>query len=355
MNSLTVVAPTQGTISEANATSTSNGVFYGVVTGVARPFREPGIEVPDPVPTPYPSGPAPANVPRFDFNPERLRVSSCSLTGSTCIDVTSGATLTNVIGPLDYGFRTYTIDVDPSSPPVVAGIVAFVPVPAPLASELTVSSFNMQRFFDTVNDPAVSDVVLTNTAFNNRLNKASLAIRNVLLMPDVIGVEEMENLTTLQAVAAKVSADAGPGTTYQAFLVEGNDVGGIDVGFLVKTQANGQPRITVNSVTQYNKTETYIDPDSNSSALLNDRPPLVLRGSVDQTGGGTYSFTVIVNHLRSLSGIDDPASAHTRVKRQKQAESLATLIHSFETVGDPNRVAPFDDNIVSVGDYNSFE
>src|SRR5258708_2900060 len=32
-----------------------------------------------------------------------------------------------------------------------------------------------------------------------------------------------------------------------------------------------------------------------------------------------------------------------------------TLIHPFETVGDPNRVAPFDDNIVSVGDYNSFE
>src|SRR5205085_7698247 len=266
VNSLTVVAPTQGTISEANATSTSNGVFYGVVTGVARPFREPGIEVGNPVPTPYPSGPAPANVPRFDLNPERLRVSSCALTGSSCIDVTSGATLTNAIGPLDYGFRTYTIDVDPSSPPVVTGIVAFVPVPAPLASELTVSSFNMERFFDTVNDPSVSDVQLTTTAFNNRLNKASLAIRNVLLMPDVIGVEEMENLSTLQAIAAKVNADAGAGTTYQAFLVEGNDVGGIDVGFLVKTQANGLPRITVNgnAAIQYNKAETYIDPDSNS-------------------------------------------------------------------------------------------
>jgi len=354
VNSLTVVAPTQGSIDEANATSTSNGVFYGVVTGVARPFREPGIQVPDPVPTPYPPGPGPANVPRFDFNPERLRVSSCSLAGSSCIDVPTGATLTNVIGPLDYGFRTYTIDVDPASPPAVTGIVGFVSVPAPLATELTVSSFNMQRFFDTVDDPSVSDVVLTTTAFNNRLNKASLAIRNVLLMPDVIGVEEMENLTALQAIANKVNADAGPGTTYQAFLVEGNDVGGIDVGFLVKTQANGQPRITVNSVTQYNKAETYIDPDSKSSALLNDRPPLVLRAGVSQPGG-TYSFTVVANHLRSLSGVDSTTSAHTRVKRQKQAESLATLIHSFETVGDPNRVAPFDDNIVSVGDYNSFE
>src|SRR5207248_6890528 len=142
---------------------------------VARPFREPGIEVGDPVPTPYPSGPAPANVPRFDFNPERLRVSSCALTGSSCIDVTTGATLTNLIGPLDYGFRTYTIDVDPSSPPIVAGVVGFVSVPAQLASELTVSSFHLQRFFDTVDDAGVSDVEFTSTSISTRLKLPSLA------------------------------------------------------------------------------------------------------------------------------------------------------------------------------------
>jgi predicted extracellular nuclease len=39
VNSLTVIAPTQGTVNEAAATSTTNGVFYGVITGVARPFR----------------------------------------------------------------------------------------------------------------------------------------------------------------------------------------------------------------------------------------------------------------------------------------------------------------------------
>jgi len=57
----------------------------------------------------------------------------------------------------------------------------------------------MERFFDTINDPATSDVALTATAFANRLNKASLAIRTVLNTPDVIGVEEMENLPTLQS------------------------------------------------------------------------------------------------------------------------------------------------------------
>src|SRR5262249_1132249 len=37
VDSLTVIAPTQGSTNEANATGSSNGVFYGVITGVARP------------------------------------------------------------------------------------------------------------------------------------------------------------------------------------------------------------------------------------------------------------------------------------------------------------------------------
>ena len=85
VDSLTVVGPTQGSIPEANATSTSNGVFYGVITGIARPFREPGIEVPDPLPPG-----SPCCVPRFDANPERLRVDSDGQLGATPLEVTTG-------------------------------------------------------------------------------------------------------------------------------------------------------------------------------------------------------------------------------------------------------------------------
>ncbi len=356
VNSLTVGAPTGGSIDEVNATSTSFGDFYGVITGVARPFREPGIETPYPVPTPYPSGAAPASVPIFDANPERIRVNSLGLVGATDLQVATNAVVTNITGPLDYGFRTYTIDPDPSPVPSVAGGMTAVAVPVPNTRELTIGSFNMQRFFDTTDDPSVSDVVLTTTAFNNRLNKASLAIRNIMQSPDVIGIEEMENLTTLQSVATKVNADSPAGTTYQAFLVEGNDVGGIDVAFLVKTQANSLPRITVNSVTQYNKTETFIDPNTAASATLNDRPPLVLRASIVQPSGATLSFSVVVNHLRSLGSVTltTNAGAHTRVKKQKQAESLATLINEMQN-GGARQVLPFDQNIVSVGDYNAFQ
>jgi predicted extracellular nuclease len=341
VNSLTAVAPTQGTINEASATSTSNGTFYAVVTGVARPFREPGIQVPDPVPTPVP-----ANVPRFDSNPERIRVDSDAQPGAVQINLTTGAVLTNVTGVLDYGFRTYTILPDAATPPTVTANISAIPVPVAAADEFTIGSFNMERFFDTTNDPE-SDVVLTQTAFDNRLNKASLAIRNVMRTPDVIGIEEMEHLTTLQAVATKVNNDAvaasQPNPNYVAYLSEGNDVGGIDVGFLVKSS-----RVSVIDVVQFGKDTMYTPPDG-GTALLNDRPPLVMRATIPLPGGGTMPLTVIVNHLRSLSGVDDPVDGgRVRFKRRAQAEYLANLIQARQTA-DPT------EKIISVGDYNAFQ
>ncbi len=344
VNSMTVVAPTQGNKTESTATSVSNGFFYGVITGVARPFREPGVEQPDPLPPG-----APVTVPRWDANPELIGVGSNSI-GSAAINVATGAILTNVVGPLDYRSRVYTIDIDPSITPVVSNNgLTFTAVPAQTADELTVASFNIERFYDDINDPN-GDAVLTTTAYNNRLNKVSLAIRNVLRTPDILCIIEVEKLVVLQAIATKVNADAiaagNPSPNYQAYLSEGNDVGGIDVGFLVKPA-----RVNVITVTQYGLTTTYTDPTTGLPALLNDRPPLVMNATFTKPGCTTPdNITVIVNHLRSLNGIDDVGSTGTRVraKRKAQAEFLANLIQGFQT---SNPTA----NIVSVGDYNAFE
>ncbi len=339
---MTVVAPTGGSVNEQTASSTSNGVFFGVIAGVARPFREPGLEVFDPVP----AG-APCCVPRFDGNPERIRVDSRAIAANTpdqVLNVASGATLTNLVGPLDYLSGNYTLLPSSTQPASTLNPIA-QPVPAPAANEFTVATFNMQRFFDTINDAGVDDVALTLMAFDTRLNKASLAVRNILLLPDVIGVEEVENLTTLRAIAAKINGDAGAANpNYQAYLVEGNDIGGIDVGFLVKAS-----RVTVVDITQTGKTATYIDPTNNQPELLNDRPPLMLRATIAQPGGGAFPITVVVNHLRSLSGIDSATTgARVRAKRRAQAEFLADLIQSRQTA-NPN------ERIISVGDYNAFQ
>jgi uncharacterized protein len=343
VDSLTTITGTMGFVSEANATGSSSGIFFAVVTGIARPFREPGIEVPDPLP----AG-SPCCVPRFDGNPERLRIDSDGQTGATRLEVTSGATVTNVTGVLDYGSRTYTILPDPGTTPSVSGNITGAAVSVPTSDQFTVSSFNMQRLFDTTNDPNTSDVVLTSLALNNRLNKLSLAVRNILRTPDILGVQEVENLSTLQSLAVKINDDAvaagQPNPNYQAYLSEGNDPGGIDSGFLVKSS-----RVTVVSVTQEGADATYIDPNTNQADLLNDRPPLVLRASIQRPSGPAFLLTVINNHLRSLSGVDDPADGNrVRTKRRAQAEFLANLIQARQAA-DPN------ENIVSIGDYNAFQ
>ena len=342
VESMTVTGPTLGSVNEQNATGSSNGVFYGVISGVARPFREPGIEIPNPLP----DG-APLTVPRFDGNPERLQVDTNGQLGATGFEVAAGDVVTGIVGPLDYSFRTYLILPDPSAPPVVFHNTFPKGVKNPGPVGFTVGAANLERFFDTADDPGTGEPVLTPTAFANRLNKASLFIRDILKTPDILGVEEVEHLTTLQALASKVNADAvasgDPDPQYQAFLEEGNDIGGIDLGALVKTS-----RLSVVDVTQAGKDSVYINPNNGQPELLNDRPSLIVRATVPN-GAETFPVTVIVNHLRSLSGVEDPVDGNrVRTKRQKQAEELATLIQGRQEANP-------DEAIISVGDYNAFQ
>jgi len=352
--SLTVVAPTQGNTNEPNATGTSNGILNAVVTGTPRPFREPGIQAPDPAPP----GSSIPPIPRWDFNPELLTIDSDGL-GGAALNLAAGALIEGLTGPLDYGFRRYTILRDP------AVAITTSPGPSPQAArvanadEFTVAAYNLERFFDTVNDPAVGEPVLTAAAFANRLNKASLTVRNFLNAPDILATVEVENLTTLQTLASKINADAVAAgqadPNYVAYLEEGNDVGGIDVGFLVKTAevATGVARVQVLGVTQQGKDTTWTEP-SGTVSLLNDRPPLVLDAVVHYADGRTYPITAVAVHQRSLNDVDsvEPSGPTTlgdrvRQKRQKQAEYLATLIQGMQTA-DPAR------RIVSLGDYNAF-
>lgn len=357
--SFTVVAPTGGFTNEPSATGTSNGRFGVVVTGTPRPFREPGIPVPDPDPL----GSTATDIPRWDFNPELIAVNSGTI-GAPIADVAAGCTIVNgtLTGPLDYTFRRYTIypegELDIECGPDGQPRAASVPTP----DHATFAAYNLERFFDTVNDPGISEPVLTSEAFERRLGKASIGIRNYLHTPDVIGVTEVENLSALQSLATRINADAvaagQPDPEYIAYLEEGNDVGGIDVGFLVRTGPvnPGLERVQVLSVVQHGADAMLDNPDG-SQTLLNDRPPLVMDAQIHFTDGRSFPVTVIVVHQRSLSGIENDASGSSgwlstgqrvRAKRQAQAEYLAGLIAGMQDA-DPER------NIVVLGDFNAFE
>lgn len=337
--SLTATSPTGGTVSEANATATSNGRFYAVPTGVARPFLEPGIAPDTALPLP--------GIPRFDGNLEIYEI-DFNLPGDTALNVTSTSVITGVVGVLDYFPPYYVINHDPAVPASVSGILSATPVSGAGPTDFAIASFNAERFFDTVDDPSVSDVALTPTAYAGRLAKISLAIRNVLKTPDVIGLEEIENLGVLQAIATQVNNDAvaaaQPNPNYVAFLFEGNDVGGIDVGFLIKQS------VTVNSVTQLGKDTTYIDPSTNTPAIVFDRPPLLadIVAKLPTSDSG-INLKVLVNHLRSLNGVDtqDANGNRVRAKRAAGAENVASFLQGYQSVAGAN--------VLTLGDFNAFE
>ena len=337
---LTATSGTDGVLTETAETNVSNGQFYAVIEGVVRPFREPGIDVNDTIP----AG-APAGIPIFDDNPERLLVSSAAL-GGLPINLSSGSLLSGPLtGIIDYSAGLEGLDLDASSAPLVTGGQAVTPVPDADPGEFTVGAFNMERFYNATADTPGA-VVVTPAAYATEAREGLARDSRCLKMPDVLGVEEMENISALTDLAKQISTDAQaagqPDPQYLPYLEQGNDPSAINVGFLVKSA-----RVTVKDVTQFGKSATFTNPATGQQAELNDRPPLVLHAGIHQAGAADYPVTVIVNHLRSLLDIDDPAEGATvRAKREAQAEYLANLIEGYQRNGE---------HVISVGDYNAFE
>jgi hypothetical protein len=171
----------------------------------------------------------------------------------------------------------------------------------------------------------------------------------------VIGTIEIFELSGLQALAAEIEAISG--VHYEARLVEADGNPGDadqDVGFLVKTS-----RVQIDSVTQIEKAgcngqpancNTFIDPNTNAPALLNDRPPLVLRATVDAATLNPRQVIIVVNHTRSFIDIEAVTGEGPRVraKRKAQGEFLADLLQELQT---DNPGIP----VMSIGDYNAYQ
>ena len=358
--SLKVVAPVGAFVTESSASSTSNGVFFGVLPDVARPFREAGVGALDT--TVFPGGVHP---PVFDTNPERIRVQSTGQQGAIALGADVGDVIGGLVGVLDYGFGAYSLLPDPSAELSVVSGANPTPVSAAKGNEITIGGFNLERFFDDVDAPGTSDPVLTPTALENRLKKTANAICGYVRTPDILGVVEVENLPVLQKLADHINAGDTlfPGSCaknpqYAAYLQEGNDIGGIDIGFLLSAAevAPGLPRVQVLEIAQIGKDSLFTNKDG-STSLLNDRPSLLLRARVNQANGAHYDVTVIANHLRSLTDVNSMAAGsngwgtageRVRAKRAAQAKELAEAIQARQQANPGER-------IVLLGDFNAFE
>jgi hypothetical protein len=247
------------------------------------------------------------------------------------VEVPAGAGVTLAEGPLSFAFGDYqiwptTLTIAPAS--------LVRPVTARQPGEFTVASQNLLRLF--TNDPEIPDA--TEVPYAVRLEKASRQVREVLGAPDVLAVQEVNSIQELTDLALRIAAD-DPTIHYTPYLFEGNDIGGIDVGYLVLGTVH------VLSVDQFGAADTL----SVDGSLLNDRPPLVL--TAEYVGNGAaFPFMVINVHQRSLSGIEGTSANAQRVrqKRFEQAFTLGQFIQTRQALDPSLRIAV-------VGDFNAFE
>lgn len=349
-----VVGPTGGRVDIKSASAESNGVFFGVLDGMPRPFRGPGTDVREVYASPDREK-WKREIPRmkiFDGNPEVVRVDTNEQTGegaSSVLNVTARTTVSNVTGVMHYGYGRYTVLTDPSSKITASAAVKPLPLPATTDRQFSIAGMNLENFFDDKDDPDIREDVLTPEAFDRRLKKVSMAVRDYLQMPDVIGTVEVENLSALKRLAERINADAvaagKPDPKYTAYLEEGNDGRGIDNGFLVKSS-----RVKMIEVKQFGKSDKFKNPDTGEDEFLNDRPPLILRASIDDAKTGKpFEFAVIVNHLKSFLGYIDPKQmANVRMKKKLQAEFLARFAQD-QLKTNPNEMFAF------VGDFNAYQ
>jgi predicted extracellular nuclease len=284
----------------------------------------------------------------WDGNPEIFEMDADFLIPGLVDTELAGGTRFNAVGVVGFDFGDY--EFWPTSLEVLNNSNEVVrPVPLPGSNELTIGSFNAFRLCDALANStstcAASTALETDTnRVAHQIGQISAYIRQVLRSPDVIGLQEVENIDVLQQLATQIAADGGP--TYQAELIEGNDVGGIDVGYLINTA-----RISNSVVTQLADNETWNDPQGSATAILHDRPPLLL--AADFIGnGGSFRFHLINNHTRSRGGVDvsNADGERLRAKRYTQAASIAALVQGLQTDVETANVPLF-----VIGDHNAYQ
>lgn len=276
-----------------------NSDWIHVYFGDERPKREPGI------PAPGISG-----YPVFDNNLENF---SFLYSNQPLPDLSAHSIITGrgILLPDNERYELLGLNYQASIADVYSPVVNVD------EEQLSIATANLLRL----------DIDFSN--FNLRLPKIVNYLIEGLGAPHIIGVQEVANLPTLQALANAMNA-AQTAKRYSAYLLQGNNSTSINSGYLVSG------RIDVIEVSALGKSQSL-----SIGGALHDRPPLLLKAK-------TYTdpqieFSILNLHIRSLSGIEGNDSFFVRTKRNEQAISVAQMIQSLR-----------DQNLFVIGDYNAY-
>lgn len=191
-----------------------------------------------------------------------------------------------VVGPLAFSFDNFKVMVQPGLlPEVVDGSTDYPYDELEPAGEkeLRIASFNFENFFSPGSE--LDQGTVSEEEYAEKKNRLADAVDRLLERPDILAVQEVENREILQDLATDLGG-------YTAYLEEGNDERGIDVGFLIKDN------VRVIDVTQYGKNAQAPEglDCSDEPGLLFDRPPLAAAG---RRGSGAR-FRGVYGHKQPL-------------------------------------------------------
>ena len=256
--------------------------------------------------------------------------------------VKTGDSVTGLRGPLTYHFDQYKIVVQANEGLTVTAVLnPPIPTLPPIQpDQITIATVNLENHFDGLDDtgddaepkPAPADISLRQT-------KLAYAISQTLACPTLIGIQEVEKKSLLEALSAELAEPCG--FSYTVTHLESADVRGIDVALLsnpnrvlVQSASLKQGCTTIETGI---RDETAVCPPNQSP--LFSRPPLQAHLIIDGS-----DFTIYVNHFKSKRGGD----RETAPRRLAQAQHLADLVDAeLET----NPAA----HIVVMGDFNDYE
>lgn len=225
-------------------------------------------------------------------------------------------------------------------PLLLAALILAAPQPAS-AEPFIILSQNMNRLFDNIDD-GNREKVLSETEFRRRVIQAARKFAEDYSMPQVIALQEVENLNVLQQIAAQIREQHD--VDYQLVLLPGQDPSGINLGFMVQS-----------GVTIRKRQQLFREPRLPfDGSHLFSRPPLHLEICYQ-----ARCLSVLNLHLRSMRGIES-ADKGERVarKRLRQAEMIAVWINRYQQVeadtallvlGDFNALTPADQHVDVAG------
>ncbi|MFQ6043280.1 MAG: cohesin domain-containing protein, partial [Candidatus Poribacteria bacterium] len=207
--------------------------------------------------------------------------------------------------------------------------------------EFNVATFNLETFetaglFGTVDNPNTDDIVLSPEEYECKLEKLALTIRDGMFAPDVIAVQEAENLGVLNDLASRPELSE---FSYIAELIEGPSGPGLNVGVLARSD-----RV---KIIDFHQAEP-LPPDPGGCGaddLLFSRPPLIVTLDIYpvQVDVGTpRRVTLIINHFKSMIG----GTAETEPCRVEQARFVVQLVDEM-LADDP------DADVLVIGDINA--